>query len=131
MGAAVAAQGKHQNGKKSKKQTFPPHTIYEPVFDQTADIHTVEDPHIQNSEYDIIIASNPDGVPLNILFLRDSFMTAAVSLFANTFRQSVFIRRYRFFESDMEYIDQSDVIVLEHVERYVYQMILQEFDLEE
>ena len=118
-------------GQKSKKQTFPPHTIYEPVFDKTADVHTVEDPHIQNSEYDIIIASNPDGVPLNILFLRDSFMTAAVSIFANTFQQSVFIRRYRFFESDMEYIDQSDIIVLEHVERYVYQMILQEFDLEE
>ena len=118
-------------GKKSKKQTFPPHTIYEPVFDQTADVHTVEDPHIQNSEYDIIISSNPDGVPLNILFLRDSFMTAAISLFANTFQQSVFIRRYRFFESDMEYIDRSDIIVLEHVERYVYQMILQEFDLEE
>lgn len=117
-------------GKNIEKQTFPPHPFYEPIFRKTADFHTVEKSHVPNQENSIIISSNPDGVPHNILILHDSFLNAAISLFANTFQQSVFIRRYHFCESDLEYIEQSDIIVLEQVERYVYHLLLQDFELE-
>ena len=119
------------SGEKNKKRTMPPHRFYEPSFRKNAAIRTVEDPHIPNPEYDIILSENPGGAPLNVLFLRDSFMNAGINIFANSFRQSVFIRRYRFYKSDLEYIDQSDVIVLEHVERLVYQLLWQDFNLEE
>ena len=115
---------------KGKDQPLPPHRYYEPAFGKTASVRTVKDIHIPNEDYDIVLSDNPDGAPHNVVFLRDSFMNAAIDIFANTFRQSVFIRRYRFFKSDMDYIDRSDVIVLEQVERYVYQALLQEFDLE-
>ena len=118
-------------GESSKKRTFPPHRFFEPAFNKTAAIHTVGDPHIPNPEYDIILSTNPDGVPHNVVFLRDSFMNAAIGIFANTFQQAVFIRRYRAYPSDLDYIDRSDIIVLEHVERLVYQLLWQEFELEE
>ncbi len=118
-------------GKRSKNRIFPPHQFFEPVFDKTATVHTVEDPHIPNPEYDIILSDNPNGVPHHILFLRDSFMNAAIDIFANTFQQAVFIRRYRAYPSDLDYIDRSDIIVLEHVERLVYQLLWQEFELED
>ena len=118
-------------GGRSKKRSFPPHQFFEPVFDRTANVHTVKDPHIPNPDYNIILSENPNGAPLRILFLRDSFLNAAIDIFANTFQQAVFIRRYRAYRSDLDYIDRSDIIVLEHVERLVYQLLWQEFELED
>ena len=119
------------SSESSKKRTFPPHQFFEPVFDKTAAVHTLEDPHIPNPDYNIILSKNPDGAPYHILFLRDSFMNAAIGIFAQTFQQAVFIRRYRAYQSDLDYIDTSDVIVLEHVERLVYQLLWQDFELGE
>lgn len=118
-------------GRRSQTVSMPPHRFFEPVFDRTAAVHTAGDPHIPNPDYDIILSENPDGVPHRILFLRDSFMNAAIGIFAQTFQQAVFIRRYRAYRSDLDYIDQSDIIVLEHVERLVYQLLWQEFELED
>lgn len=118
-------------GRRRQTISMPPHQFFEPAFNRTASIHTVEDPHIPNPEYDIVLSENPDGAPFHILFLRDSFMNAAIDIFAQTFQQAVFIRRYRFYPSDLDYIDQSDIIVLEQVERLVHQLLWQDFELED
>lgn len=114
---------------RSCKESLIPQKIYEPIYGKTAIVHEKEDEH--SPQRTIIESTNPDGAPKNILFLRDSFSTAAVGMISNSFQHSVFLWRYRLFQTDMDYIDQSDIIVLEQVERFVYLLGGLVFDKEE
>ena len=108
------------------------HQYFEPAFNKKATTRLIEDIHNPYSGFEIVLSSNPDGIPKNVLFLRDSYMNAVIDCFANTFQEEVFIwRPYPlFYESDLDYINQSDIIVLEQVERLVYRLMDLEFDLE-
>lgn len=105
---------------ESKKKKLAPQKYYYPVFKKYASIEEIQDTH--NTTRNIIKATNPNGVSKNILIFRDSFSTATVDLFANTFQQSIFIWRNEIFPSDIDYIDQSDIIVLEQVERFIFSL---------
>ena len=101
----------------NKKANINPQKYYTAVFKRAAIIEEEDDPG--NANRKMIKASNPSGIKNNILFYRDSFTTAAVDLFSNTFQKSVFLWRNPNKQFDMDYISQSDIIVFERVERNV------------
>lgn len=104
---------------KAKVANIEPQKYYKASFDRKASIEENDDPG--NKTRKMIKAINPTGDKC-ALFYRDSFTTASVDLFSNTFQESIFLWRKPNLELDSDYLKQCDIIILESVERYVFSL---------
>jgi len=94
-------------------------TISVPIFAGEAPKRVeADDPHTTGKS--ILTYTDPTGNGLKLFSFRDSFSTAALPFLSRTFSKSTFVWRDALYESDLAAFKESDVIVLEMVERNIY-----------
>lgn len=95
-------------------------TVYKiPIVQKNYSIKTIND----SVEHEILTKNNSDSNKLNAVFFRDSFSSNLIPYISNTFSKVQYNNRYEIFERDFKSMQDSNIIVLEVVERRVCKII--------